>query len=288
MDRIGLVGVGYIGTEFLDRLLPDREVTVYDTDDGRVERAVDRGATAADSPAAVAEETDAVVMAVPGTPEVEATMEGENGLAGSLSRDQLLVDATTTHPDTSLACEELCAEAGAKFVEAPITGAAPREGYQMMIGGTGENYAAATALLDVLSDAHVRVGPVPDGTILKIGLQMRYAGRRALDAEIVEFARDNGVDPTLFAEFFGMDVPENYFTGDFTRDVEGLGGRAIWDKDIGYARSVAHEEGTALPMNAVVHEAFRATRRLADDDEKDASALIRYWMALNGAEDRYE
>lgn len=288
MERIGLVGVGYIGAEFLDRLLPDREVTVFDVDDRQVDRAVDRGATAADSPSAVAREADAVVMAVPGSPEVEATMEGENGLLGSLSDGQLVVDATTTHPDTSRACEELCAEVGARFLEAPITGGAPRDGYQMMVGGSEEHYAAATELLDVLSDAHVRVGSVPDGTILKLGLQMRYAGRDALDAEIVEFVRDNGVDPTLFREFFGMDFRENYFTGEFTQDVEGLGGRAIWDKDVGYARSVAHEEGTALPMNAVVHEAFRATRRLADADEKDASALIRYWMALNGAEDRYE
>jgi 3-hydroxyisobutyrate dehydrogenase-like beta-hydroxyacid dehydrogenase len=81
---------------------------------------------------------------------------------------------------------------------------------------------------------------------------------------------------------------EGYFTGDFSQDIEGMGGLAIWDKDIGYARAVAREQGTALPLNAVVHEAYKATRRRAGEDEGDASALLTYWLALNDAEDRFE
>ncbi len=289
MRSIGLVGVGYIGTEFLDRLLAaGYDVTVFDINDEAIERAAERGAAAADSPAAVARDTDAVVLALPGTPEVEATLEGDDGLLGALSPGQLVVDATTTRPETSVIAEEMCAEAGADFLEAPITGAAPRDGYQMMIGGTAERYEAASDLLDTLCDDHVRVGPVPKGTVLKLGLQMRYAGRAALDAEIVEYARDNGVDPRLFEDFFGMDVWERYHTGDFTQAIEGLGGLAIWDKDLGYAREFARRKGTALPLNGVVHEAYKAATRRADADEGHAAALIRYWTALNDAEDRYD
>jgi 3-hydroxyisobutyrate dehydrogenase-like beta-hydroxyacid dehydrogenase len=158
----------------------------------------------------------------------------------------------------------------------------------MMVGGTPERYERATPLLDTLCDAHTRAGAVPDGTVLKLGLQMRYAGRAALDAEIVEFTRDNGVDPALYSEFFGMNVWDRYLTGDFSQGIEGLGGLAIWDKDLGYARDFAADNGTALPLNAVVHEAYKATRRRVDADEGHAAALIRYWMALNAADDRYE
>jgi len=38
----------------------------------------------------------------------------------------------------------------------------------------------------------------------------------------------------------------------------------------------------------VVHEAYRATTRLVDENEDHAAALIRYWAALNDAPDRYE
>ncbi|WP_276253079.1 NAD(P)-dependent oxidoreductase [Halomontanus rarus] len=289
MQEIGLIGVGYIGKIFLDELRDaDYSVTVFDIDDSKVTYATDRGASAADSPAEIGRESDAVLMAVPGTPEVEATMEGDDGLLAGLDGGELVIDATTTHPDTSVVCEKLCEEAGVDFVEATITGGAPREGDHMMVGGTEERYERASEILDVICADHARIGPIPQGTVFKLGLQMRYAGHHAIDAEIVEFVRDNGVDPRYFTDFLGFDVWEKYFTGDFSQDIEGLGGLAIWHKDIGYAREFAHGNGTALPLNGVVHEAYKATVRRTDEGEGHASALVKYWLALNDAEDRYE
>jgi 3-hydroxyisobutyrate dehydrogenase-like beta-hydroxyacid dehydrogenase len=289
MTATGVIGVGYIGKLFVDRLTEaGHSLTVFDLDDEQVGYAVGKGATAAESPAEVARNSEVVVMALPGSPEVEATMEGDDGLLTELDAGDLVVDATTTHPDTSVVCEELCDEAGADFVEATITGGSPREGYHVMAGGREDAYERASDVLDVLADDHVRVGPVPDATVFKLGLQMRYAGHHAVDAEVVEFVRDNGVDPRVFTDFLEFDMFEGYFTGDFSQDIEGMGGLAIWDKDIGYARDVAHEQDTALPLNAVVHEAYRATTRRAGEDVGDASALVKYWLALNDAEDRFE
>ncbi|MEF8853358.1 MAG: NAD(P)-dependent oxidoreductase [Haloarculaceae archaeon] len=289
MTDTGVIGIGYIGKLFVDRLTEaGRSLTVFDVDDDQVAYAVEKGASAADTPADVARTSEVVVMAVPGTPEVEATVEGGDGLVAGLDAGDLVVDATTTHPDTSVVCEELCEEVGADFVEATITGGSPREGYHVMAGGTETAYEHATPTLGILSDDHVRVGPVPDATVFKLGLQMRYAGHHAVDAEVVEFVRDNGVDPRIFTEFLAFDMFDGYFSGDFSQDVEGLGGLAIWHKDIGYARDYAREHGTALPISAVVHEAYKATTRRAGEDEGDASALVKYWLALNDADDRYD
>jgi len=294
MTDIGVIGIGYIGKLFVDRLSgAGHSLTVFDIDDDQVAYAVERGATAAENPAEVARESEVVVLALPGSPEVEATMDGEDGddgLLAGLDAGDLVVDSTTTHPDTSVVCEELCDEAGADFVEATITGGSPREGYHVMAGGSEAAYEHATDVLDVLADDHVLVGPVPDATVFKLGLQMRYAGHHAVDAEVVEFVRDNGVDPRIFTDFLEFDMFDGYFTGDFSQGIEGLGGLAIWHKDIGYARDVAREQGTALPLNAVVHEAYKATTRRVDgsEDEGHASALLNYWLALNDAEDRFD
>ena len=287
MSEIGLIGVGYIGKLFLDELLAaGYAVTVFDVDESQVRAATDRGASAAASPAAIGRTTDVVVLALPGSSEVEATMDGPDGLLDALNAGDLVIDVTTTLPETSVACADLCADRGVRFVEAPITGGAPREGHHVMVGGSEDDYDAATEYLDVVCDDHVRIGEVGKATIFKLALQMRYAGHNAVDAEIVEFARDNGVDPELLNDFLGMDVWENYFTGDFGQDIEGLGGLAIWHKDVGYARQVAAERGTALPLTAVVHEAYKATVRRTDEDEGHAAALIQYWEALNDAERR--
>lgn len=283
MNRIGIIGVGVIGKLFVDRLSEtDRSVVVHDVEESQEAYAVERGASRAESPRDLAERTDAVVMALPGTPEVEATMEGDDGIVAALEAGQLVVDATTTLPETSIAVESICDERGAAFVEAPITGAAPRDGWQMMVGGSEESYEVASDLLDDLCDDHVRIGEAGTATTFKLALQMRYAGHNAVDAEVVEFLRDNGVDPEPLNDFLGMGVWENYFTDDFGQEIEGLGGLAIWHKDVGYARRVAHETGTALPINAVVHEAYKATMRDVREDEGHAAALIGYWRKLNG------
>lgn len=287
MHTVGLVGVGYIGKLFLDELLDaDHPVTVFDVDDSQVEYATDRGAAAAETPAAVGRDADVVLLALPGSPEVEATFDGDDGLLAGLKEGDLVVDASTTLPETSVAAEEWCADRGVGFVEAPITGGSPREGYHVMVGGTEGNYEAAREVLDVVCADHVRIGGTGDATVFKLALQMRYAGHHAVDAEVVEFCRDNGVDPAPLTEFLGFDVWERYFTRDFAQDIEGLGGLAIWHKDVGYARQVARERGTALPLAGVVHEAYKATTRRADEDEGHAAALVTYWERLNDAAER--
>lgn len=282
MDEIGIIGVGVIGKLFVDRLSEtDRSVVVYDIDKSQEAYARDKGASAAESPRDLSDQADTIIMALPGTPEVETTMEGSDGILSTLKTDQLIIDTSTTLPETSIAIESMCADRGATFIEAPITGAAPRDGWHMMIGGTEENYETASPLLDDLCDDHVRIGETGRATVFKLALQMRYAGHNALDAEIVEFVRDNGADPRLLNEFLGMDIWENYFTNDFSQDIEGLGGLAIWHKDIGYARQVAHENNTALPINAAVHEAYKATVRTVGENEGHAATLINYWRKLN-------
>jgi len=287
MPTVGIVGAGYIGKTFLDRLDDSEYDTVaYDVDDAQLDAAAGRGAARASSPADVADRAEFVVLALPGSPEVEAVMESADGLLGALDAGQVVVDATTTHPDTSRQCVKWCEERGALFVEAPITRAAPRAGAHMMVGGSDEAYEAARDLIGTLSDAHLRVGAAGEATVLKLGLQMRYAGRTALDAEIVEFLRDNAVDPAHLRDFFEMDVSESLLDREFGQAHEGMGALAIWHKDIGYAREVAGEGHTALPVNAAVHEAFKTTTGLAVPDEGHAATLLRYWELLNGARER--
>jgi len=87
-------------------------------------------------------------------------------------------------------------------------------------------------------------------------------------------------------EFLELGVWDRYFTGEYEQAIRGLGGLAIWHKDVGYARQVARENDTALPLAAVVHEAYKATVRRVDENEGHAAALIEYWRALNDAESR--
>ena len=109
-----------------------------------------------------------------------------------------------------------------------------------------------------------------------------HASQLALDAEIVAFARESDVDPRPLNEFLGMDISERLFKADYSQDVEGLGGLAIWDKDLGYALDVAREDDIAMPLTSLVHETYKHGHRVAREEEGDATTIARYWAALNG------
>ncbi|WP_207588466.1 NAD(P)-binding domain-containing protein [Halomontanus rarus] len=281
METIGLVGIGAIGEQFAESLeAAGYETVAYDTDPKRIDVAVERDAARAESPTAVAEISDAVVLAVPGSAEVEAIVETESFLA-ALSGG-LLVDATTTRPETGVAAAERCGDAGVTYVAAPLTRGAPREGTLMMIGAAADDYERATPLLEDLCTAHRRIGPVGDGRRFKLALQLRYALRTAVDAEVTAFAREAGVDPTILNDFLGMDVSERYLEAgaDYATDNPGLGGLGIWHKDLGYALEVARENDIPMPLTSAGHELYKAGRRGAGPKENAPEAVLYYWERL--------
>lgn len=286
MQRVGLIGLGFVGKRFFESLAAEYGIVAHDVDPSQVAFAEERDARIADSPAAVAGAADAVVIAVPGASEVEEVVLGEKGIRAGGEEGLLVVDASTTGPGTAERVERACAERGIDFLSAPFTRSGPREGIHVMAGGDPEVYERARPILDRISVAHRRIGSVADAQTFKLMVQLRYAGREAIDAEVVAFGRDLGVDPEPLNEFLGMDVTERYFEGEFEQEIEGLGGLAIWHKDVGYALDLARENDTATPLSSVVGEIYKATVRAADPDEGHAAAILSYWQRLNGTDSR--
>lgn len=282
MNRIGVVGVGYVGKLLVESLVEaEYDVIGYDVDPSKESYLIDRGGEWGADPADVAEGADAVVLAVPGAPEVREVFEGEDGIRDVLEPGQLVVDASTTGPDAAEAVAGICADRDVAFLTAPLTRNAPAGGVHMMVGGTEDDYAAGTPLLDALSRRHLRIGTPAEAQTFKLILQARYACQAAVDAEVVAFARDRGLDPRPYREFLGLDVDERYLDREFERAIEGMGGLAIWHKDLGYGLGVAREGNTATPILDAVFGAYKHAVRTADDDEGHAATVLRYWETLN-------
>ena len=282
METIGVIGVGYIGKLLVDSLIErDYDVIGHDIDPAAETYVVDRGGEWASTPAEAAAGADAVVLAVPGAPEVRDVFEGENGLADTLAEGQFVIDTSTTGPDAARALAEMCEERGVGFLTAPLTRNAPAGGVHMMVGGTDGNYETGEALLDAMSRRHLHLGTPAEAQTFKLILQTRYACQEAVDAEIVAFARDQGLDPRPYRDFLGLDVDEKYLTREFDQAIEGMGGLAIWHKDLGYGLEVAREGDTATPIANAVFEAYKHGVRAAGDDEGHATAILRYWEGLN-------
>ncbi len=275
MERIGVIGVGNVGSGFA-RMLREAgyPLTVFDKEPKKMEPAIGLGAEAASSPGEVAEKCDAIILSLPGSPLVEAVMEGEDGVLGHLREGQLVIDTGTSRPETDMKYEKLCGERGAGFVDAPITGRS--KGWIMMVGGTEENFEKARPVLTHLSYKLKHVGPVGCGQVLKLMNQLVLAGQWAVWSEAIEFGRQAGVEPRLLSEYLEFGVPESLYGEDFS----GGGTLGLHYKDLGYILDLAHDTGANIPITGLVHEIFKASK-VGGERDWSQPGIVTYWRRLN-------
>jgi len=250
-------------------------LTVYDLDAERVKVSTDQGALAAKNPGEVAKNSDIIILALPGSPAVDAVMQGKDGILAQLRAGQLVIDTGTSRVSTALLYDRLCTEKGAGFLDAPLTWRKP--GQIIMVGGSAENYAKGEAVLKVLSYKLKHIGPSGTGQKLKAVNQSIQATRLAAYAECFEFCKMSDLDTRLIKDYLEFsDVPEAFYTDDFV----GGGHLTLHYKDLLYALEIAHDNGAQMPLTSLVHEIFKA-EWLHGDPRWFQLGIIHYWRRLN-------
>jgi 3-hydroxyisobutyrate dehydrogenase len=154
-------------------------LTVWNRTPGRAEAVLASGATEAGSPAAVAGASDVVVICVSDTPDVEAVLFGEDGLSDGLARGALVIDCSTIAPGASREFAARLAGAGVSFVDAPVSGGSEgaRAGsLTIMVGGSDEDVARATPVLESMGTAITHMGPVGSGQVTKASARSSSPG----------------------------------------------------------------------------------------------------------------
>ena len=125
MNRLGYIGLGFMGTAMSLRLLERGwTLTVWNREPERTGPIVEAGAVSAGSPAEVARKSDIVLMCVLHTEAVENCVFGPEGVASAGRLDgKILIDHSTIDPAaTRTMAERLRAETGMRWVDAPISG----------------------------------------------------------------------------------------------------------------------------------------------------------------------
>ena len=121
--RIGFLGLGIMGKEMVLRL---RErgfpLTVWNLEPERVPLVTGAGAVAAASPKTVAEACDILCLCVLHAAAAENCCFGPEGAAEVPGRGRLVVDFSTVNPDDTRRIAARMAEAGWRWVDAPVSG----------------------------------------------------------------------------------------------------------------------------------------------------------------------
>ncbi len=256
--RIGFLGLGAIGRPIAGHLARGHRLTVWNRTAERAARfAAETGAAAAATPRAAAQACEVVFTCLPNSPEVEAVLEGPDGLAAGLESGAVLVDLTSGVPAASRRIAQRLAARGVGFVDAPVSGGtagAEAGTLTIMAGGDAGAVGRVRPLLEAFGQRIVHVGPVGAGHALKAVHNMLIAVNIfALGEGLTTLARA-GVAPATALDVINHAngrsfvserlVPERVLTGAWPRTFR----LALLDKDVAIARALAADEGIEAPV----------------------------------------
>jgi 3-hydroxyisobutyrate dehydrogenase-like beta-hydroxyacid dehydrogenase len=262
MTRVGVVGLGNIGGALATNLVADgHEVTVTDVDAARAE-AID-GAKAVPSVAEVASASEITLTSLPSPTVVQAVAEEWVGAAAPGS---VLLELSTTLPDSNRAIAEQLAARGHHFVEAPLTGGAigaQNRGLVFMVGGDDEPVSRCRPILEQLGRATIHLGPVGTGTTMKLANSLLAMACTWASFESLSLAAKAGIDLRTAVEVIRTAGVTNFY---IDRGVEGINVRGkpaeftleLAAKDAGLINDIA--AATGVPA-----EIAQAARSLLDD-----------------------
>ncbi len=202
-QMIGIVGVGLMGHGIASSLQRNGwSIGFVDhpgnqpTDDLR-----QNGAFSVDSPAALAERCDTIILCVTGSPQVEAVLTGPKGVLEGLSAGKVVIDCSTAVPESTRKMAALVEKAGGAMIDAPMT-RTPKEAAEgrlnLIVGGDREIFDAKRPVLEAFAENITYAGPIGSGHTLKLLHNFVSLGFSALLAEAAAAADKAGIDPAVF------------------------------------------------------------------------------------------
>jgi 3-hydroxyisobutyrate dehydrogenase len=195
--RIGIAGIGKMGAAIAARLIEvGHEVAVWNRTPEKAKAVT--GATAAATPAELAQRAEAVITILTDAAALDAVYNRPSGLLSGNVTGKLFIEMSTVVPATEIALAAAVRSKGAAFVECPVGGSTgpARQGKLIGLMGADETDAArARPILEQLCRRLEHAGPVGSGAILKFAVNLPLMVYWQALGEALALARSLPVDP---------------------------------------------------------------------------------------------
>lgn len=201
--RVGIIGVGLMGQGIAYNLVSKGFGLWLLEHAGNqpIDELLAAGARTCASPQELAQQVDVVLIVVTGAPEVEAVVTKPQGLLSGLRAGQIVVDCSTSLPETTERLGPLIQAKGAKLIDAPMTRLAKeaREGrLNLLVGGEAAVLDAVRPVLAAFTENITHVGRLGDGHRMKLLHNFVSVGTMTLIAEAAAHAQRSGVSMAAF------------------------------------------------------------------------------------------
>ncbi len=240
MSPVGFIGLGRMGAGMAGRLLAAGVPTVvHDVSPEAVAAMVGQGALAAESPAALADAAEIVLVSLPTPDIVHEVLLGPDGVADG-SRARIAVDLSTSGAAMARRISEGLAATGIAAFDSPVSGGVrpAREGrLSLMASGPEDVWGEVESILKHFGTVFY-MGETPGaGQTMKLVNNLLGAIAIAVTAEGMTMGIKAGLDPARMIEVLNQSTGINSATRDKWP-------RAVLPRsfDFGFAAALSHKD----------------------------------------------
>jgi len=289
MGKVGFIGLGIMGRPMAGHLqTAGHELFIVKHRSPLPGQLLTAGAVTCGSPKEVAEKAEVVITILPDTPDVEAVLFGENGVADGLSAGKIIVDMSSISPIETKGFAAKIIQLGCEYLDAPVSGGevgAKGATLTIMVGGTEETFEIVRPLFELMGKNITLVGSHGDGQTCKVANQIIVALTIEAVGEALLFASKAGADPAqvrkaLLGGFASSKILEVHGERMINRGFDPGFRIELHQKDLNLALAGARALKISLPNSATCQELFNSCAAHGGA-RWDHSAMVKAleWMA---------
>ncbi len=291
MSQIAFIGIGAMGEPMAANLLK-KSFSVTVLKHRRPEPAARLqalGAKVANTVAEAAAGAGIAILSLPTSREVEACVRGEGGLAKTLAAGSVIIDCSTSNPQSTRELAALLAERNIGLVDAGMTrgvAGAKTGTLAFFIGGAQAHIDQAMPALNAMGDTFLHLGPVGDGHTVKVISNILSYGTVALVNEALMLGARHGVDSKKTFDALMQGAPSKALEAFGPRIISGEYDppRVTVDhvcEDMMLGQDLATKASAPIFMLGAAQEIYRSLA-LRGLGERDMSTVAELWRAATG------
>jgi 2-hydroxy-3-oxopropionate reductase len=275
MSKIGFIGLGIMGKPMAEHLLAAGHELHVLKSSRQSAALIEQGAKPCDDAKSLAAAADIIITMVPDTPDVEAVLFGEHGVAAGLQPGKIVVDMSSISPIETKEFAKRINDRGCDYLDAPVSGGevgAKAASLTIMVGGPEKTFETVRPLFEKMGKNITLVGENGAGqiivalTIEAVGEALVFASKAGADPARVRAALMGGFANSRVLEVHGERMIAHNVTPGFRIERH--------QKDLNLALSGARALGVSLPNTATCQELFNAASA-AGGAAWDHSGMVR-------------
>ena len=285
--KVGFVGLGIMGAPMAANLIgAGFALNVYNRTPGKCEALERLGAKAYPKPSKLASASEVVVTIVSDTPDVEAVLFGENGLAEGLEPGSVVIDMSTISPTRTVEFAARLADQQVDMLDAPVSGGdkgAIAGTLSIMVGGKQAAFNRCLPLFEAMGKNIVYAGPNGNGQKTKLVNQVVGSLNLLAMIEGLRMAEQAGLDPQRTLDAVGAGAAGSWMWTHLgprvaQRDFAPGFMIRLHQKDLRLAAEFMRDLGIDMPGTALSHELFTEALRKGLGEQGN-QGLYKLWEA---------